>query len=215
VESILKAQSEGPFYLAGFSAEGVLAYEVAQQLAAKGHPVELVVMVDSFCPAASDPIVARMARNARIHAGQVASGGLRQLRFNAVGIWRRFSLRMKIHSSRLAQPIGIPIGRPRPREPMDVILANVIASRAYVPKPYAGRVLLFKRTQELVGSYRLPDNGWGRLVRGGFKVVQVEGGHLALLAEPGVARVAEELAAAMRAPNKMRASLESSSAAAS
>jgi thioesterase domain-containing protein len=97
---------------------------------------------------------------------------------------------------------------------MDVILANVIASRAYVPRPYAGRVLLFKRTEELIGRYRLQDNGWRRVVRGGLEVVNVAGGHLALLAEPGVARVATELAAAMRAPNEARTNLESSSAAA-
>ncbi|MDO8431611.1 MAG: AMP-binding protein [Candidatus Binatus sp.] len=197
VESILKAHREGPFYLAGFSAEGVLAYEVAQQLAAKGYPAELVVMVDSACPTVSDPIVARMARNARIHASHVASGGLSQLRETASGIWRRLRLRLRIHGWRMARPFGLPISRPTPREPMDVILANVIASREYVPKPYAGRVLLFRRTESLVGRHRLPDNGWGRLVRGGFEVVAVEGGHLALLAEPGVAKVASKLADTM------------------
>ena len=214
VDSILEAQANGPYFLAGFSAEGVLAYEVAQQLAAKGHPVELLVMIDSACPSVHDPFVLRMMRNARIHAGHVASGGLQQLRYTATGIWRRFSLRMKIHGWRLGRPIGIPISRPSPREPMDVILANVIASRAYVPRPYAGRVLLFKRTEELIGRYRLQDNGWRRVVRGGLEVVNVAGGHLALLAEPGVARVATELAAAMRAPNEARTNLESSSAAA-
>src|SRR5260370_24983199 len=50
VDSILKCQSDGPYFVAGFSAEGVLAYEVAQQLRAKGRTVGLLVMLDSRCP---------------------------------------------------------------------------------------------------------------------------------------------------------------------
>jgi thioesterase domain-containing protein len=154
-------------------------------------------MIDTASPAVSDPFVARMVRNARIHARQVASGGIDQLKYSVSGIWHRLSLRLRIHSWRMARPLGLPIKRPTPSEPMDVILANVIASREYVPKPYAGRAILFKRTEALVGRFRLPDNGWASLVRGGFEVVNVKGGHLALLAEPGVAIVAKKLEAEM------------------
>ena len=93
--------------------------------------------------------------------------------------------------------MGYPVGRPVPRDPMDVILANVIATRRYVPQPYFGRVLLFKRTLDLTGRYRQPDNGWGRVVRGGLEVCRIEGDHLAMLAEPGVDLVADKLAEAM------------------
>ena len=80
---------------------------------------------------------------------------------------------------------------------MDVILANVIATRSYVPRPYAGRVLLFKRTLDLIGRYRQPDNGWGRVVRDGLEVYPIEGDHIALLAEPGVDVLADKLAEAL------------------
>ncbi|MGC2758559.1 hypothetical protein [Candidatus Binatus sp.] len=113
-----------------------------------------------------------MMRNARIHTNDIVQGGIRQLRRAASG-------------------------RPAPREPMDVILANVIATRRYVAQPYAGSVLLFKRTRDLTGRYRQPDNGWGRVVRGGLEVCRIEGGHLDLLAEPGVDILAEKLAEAL------------------
>jgi thioesterase domain-containing protein len=80
---------------------------------------------------------------------------------------------------------------------MDVVVANVIAARSYAPQPYSGRVLLFKRTLNLTGRYRQPDNGWGRVVRDGLEVHPIEGDHLALLAEPGVDVLAEKLAEAM------------------
>ena len=198
VESILKYQASGPYFLAGFSAEGVLAFEVARQLTATGREVGLVVLVDSPCPAEPDPFVIRMMRNAHIHTTEVLQGGTRQLREAASGIARRQILRFKIHSWRFGRPLGIPVGRPAPQEPMDVILANVIATRRYVPRPYSGHVLLFKRTRDLIGRYRQPDNGWGRVVRDGLEVCQIEGGHLELLKEPGVEAMAEKLAGAMR-----------------
>jgi acyl-CoA synthetase (AMP-forming)/AMP-acid ligase II/thioesterase domain-containing protein len=197
VESILKYQTSGPYFLAGFSAEGVLAFEVARQLTAKGSKVGLVVLVDSACPAEPDPFLIRMMRNARIHTNDISQGGMRQLRQAASGIVRRQILRFKINSWRFGHPLGIPVGRPTPREPMDVILANVIATRSYVPRPYSGRVLLFKRTLDLIGRYRQPDNGWGRVVRDGLEVYPIEGDHLALLAEPGVDVLADKLAEAM------------------
>ena len=197
VDSILKFQPSGPYYLAGFSAEGVLAFEVAQQLTARGLDVGLVALVDSACPAEPDPFLVRMMRNAHVHTNDVLQGGLRQLRHAASGIMRRQILRMKINSWRFARPLGIPVVRPAPREPMDVVMANVIASRNYVPRPYSGRVLLFKRTLDLTGRYRHSDNGWGRVVRDGLEVYPIEGGHLALLAEPGVDILAEKLAQAM------------------
>ena len=50
VDSLLKYQDAGPYFIAGFSAEGVLAYEVAQRLRAKGREVGLLVMIDTPCP---------------------------------------------------------------------------------------------------------------------------------------------------------------------
>jgi oxalate---CoA ligase len=197
VESILKYQTSGPYFLAGFSAEGVLAFEVARQLTAKGSEMGLVVLVDSACPAEPDPLLTRMTRNARIHITQVLKGGIPQLRLNASGILRRLVLRMRIQRWRFANPLRIPVSRPAPRDPMDVVVANVIAARSYVPQPYSGRVLLFKRTMDLIGRYRQPDNGWGRVVRDGLEVHRIEGDHLALLAEPGVDVLAEKLAEAM------------------
>jgi len=197
VESILKGQNSGPYFLAGFSAEGVLAFEVARQLTAKGIEVGLVVLVDSPCPAEPDPFLIRMMRNAQTHISHISQGGVRQLRLAASGIARRQILRFKINSWRFGRPLGIPVGRPAPREPMDVILANVIATRSYVARPYSGRVLLFKRTRDLIGRYRQPDNGWGRVVRDGLEIYRIEGGHLDLLAEPAVGALAEKLAGAM------------------
>ena len=63
--SILEYQREGPYYLGGWSDSGVLAYETARQLMAKGHEVALLVMFDSPNPAFQQRVLRESWLNAR------------------------------------------------------------------------------------------------------------------------------------------------------
>jgi thioesterase domain-containing protein len=46
IQSIRAVQPEGPYFLGGFCAGGLLAYEVAQQLCAAGQAVDSLVLID-------------------------------------------------------------------------------------------------------------------------------------------------------------------------
>jgi thioesterase domain-containing protein len=71
------------------------------------------------------------------------------------------------------------------------------AYRAYTPRPYPGRVTLFRaRVQPLLGGHR-PDLGWGELAGGGVEVHVIPGNHVTLLREPGVRALAASLSAAL------------------
>ena len=83
----------------------------------------------------------------------------------------------------------------------------VVATRSYIPQPYRGRVLLFKRTQDLTGRFRLPDCGWSRLLQGEFEIVEIPGNHLSLIVEPGIGMIAEKLNAALRDAEKTNETL--------
>lgn len=50
VEELLEFQPEGPYSLCGGSMGGTLAYEAAQQLKAKGHKIEKLILFDTFGP---------------------------------------------------------------------------------------------------------------------------------------------------------------------
>ncbi|HEX7645157.1 MAG TPA: thioesterase domain-containing protein, partial [Burkholderiaceae bacterium] len=52
IENIRKIQPAGPYRLAGHSLGGVLAYEIARQLAGDGEGVEFLGLIDSYCPTA-------------------------------------------------------------------------------------------------------------------------------------------------------------------
>ncbi|MCA9887151.1 MAG: hypothetical protein KC546_02215 [Anaerolineae bacterium] len=50
VESILKHQPKGPYYLGGYSFGGTLAYEIARQLADQGRQVGFVALFEPYLP---------------------------------------------------------------------------------------------------------------------------------------------------------------------
>ena len=50
LQEVRRRQSTGPYYLSGWSAGGIVAYEVALQLQAMGERVERLILLDSPCP---------------------------------------------------------------------------------------------------------------------------------------------------------------------
>ncbi|KAL9609268.1 MAG: hypothetical protein Q9167_005952 [Letrouitia subvulpina] len=50
LEEIKRRQPRGPYFLGGWSAGGVAAYETALQLQSQGHGVERLVLIDAPCP---------------------------------------------------------------------------------------------------------------------------------------------------------------------
>ncbi|KAF2868891.1 polyketide synthase-like protein [Massariosphaeria phaeospora] len=60
LQEIKRRQPKGPYLVGGWSAGGVMAYEVTQQLVNSGETVESLVLIDAPCPVALDPLPARL-----------------------------------------------------------------------------------------------------------------------------------------------------------
>jgi iterative type I PKS product template protein len=60
LKEIKRRQPEGPYIIGGWSAGGVMAYEVTQQLINSGEKVESLVLIDAPCPVALAPLPARL-----------------------------------------------------------------------------------------------------------------------------------------------------------
>ncbi|KAL8729534.1 MAG: hypothetical protein Q9181_004967 [Wetmoreana brouardii] len=59
---VRRRQPNGPYYLGGWSAGGVVAYEVSLQLIAEGETVSRLLLLDSPCPIRLEPLPARLHR---------------------------------------------------------------------------------------------------------------------------------------------------------
>jgi iterative type I PKS product template protein len=60
LKEIKRRQPKGPYIIGGWSAGGVMAYEVAQQIVRNGEELESLVLIDAPCPVALDPLPARL-----------------------------------------------------------------------------------------------------------------------------------------------------------
>jgi iterative type I PKS product template protein len=60
MNEIRRRQPKGPYMIGGWSAGGVFAYEVTNQLIASGEEVEKLVLIDAPCPVALEPLPARL-----------------------------------------------------------------------------------------------------------------------------------------------------------
>jgi thioesterase domain-containing protein len=214
VNSILKYQDARPYFIAGFSAEGVLAYEVAQQLRAKGRRVGLLVMIDTACP--SQPrqsLAVRTAQNVKIFLNKLRYEGINGTWISLSGRVRRLAIRLKLITWRIGNRLGVEFERSTPTLPDDFAISMATAARRYVPQPYEGPVLLIKRTGDLTRRYRLKDFGWSEVVGDGLEIFDIEGYHWTILTHPGVEALAKKLGAAMRRAREGAASVDSSAVA--
>ena len=55
-------QPSGPYHLGGWSAGGVISYEIAQQLLAAGDTVETLILIDTPCPLIIEPLPSSLHR---------------------------------------------------------------------------------------------------------------------------------------------------------
>ena len=107
----------------------------------------------------------------------------------------------RVVAMRLPQPVYARIrnslagpGRDVPRSlRLSPYEAHGMASRAFVPTPYEGDVVLFRA----VGNRRGLQEGWGRLVRGKLETRDLPGGHFDILGQPQVRVLARELGAVL------------------
>jgi thioesterase domain-containing protein/acyl carrier protein len=183
VADVLAFQPNGPYHLGGWSFGGLVAFEMARQLCARGAEVGLVALFDSEAPgfpwsrpwrervtelwrrvSASDRPIGTLATTARVNA-----------EYAARLIWRRFP--------------NHPYARVRRME------------RAYArrDRAFPGRVLLLPTADTLddfggrLGTLPDPHFGWDALAAGGVTAVPVPGHHGSMFEDPNLAVVVDAM----------------------
>ncbi len=187
VEAVRGIDATGPYRLAGYSAGGMIALEMAQQLKQRGAQVELLVMIDTLSPAAA-------RRKVSV--------------FQKLWLMRRWSLqfalewpgrrrRNKHAEASYAQALErLARGEPLPPELVEFhLFRNFInAQSQYWPQAYDGDIALFKAresdTQYLGAGDKL---GWDEHVSGEIRAVEIQGSHFSMMAEPGVTELTHAL----------------------
>jgi enterobactin synthetase component F len=173
VEVIRRRQPRGPYALAGHSAGGFIALEMARLLHRAGERVDLVALLDT------DAHMARRRgwRDAlRYHIERVG-----QLpRTQRVTYLQRNLPRLALAAmSRMRRPRGAAASAAPSRSTVREAMERAVLS--YRPHPYPGPLVVFRaRDRRVTGTYSRT-LGWKRLVMRGLQIIDVPGDHLTML----------------------------------
>ncbi|MEA2562177.1 MAG: hypothetical protein QOH06_3681 [Acidobacteriota bacterium] len=188
-------QPEGPYRLGGWSMGGVVAFEMARQLAARGEEVEQLAVLDVFAPGRSflgegvvdeGTLLAWFARDLAGLLGKPLPREMENLSADSP-LPEAFARAQEVG----LLPAGLDFVAAARR--FEVFRANLRRLARYTAEPYPGRVQLFRAAGSHFVDPADPTLGWAALAAGGVALQELPGNHWAIVRSPAVEAVAAAL----------------------
>ena len=186
LREIFALRTRGPYLLGGYSFGAVIAFEMAQQLRARGEHVPFLFMLDppgkQRKPKSSRPLPSEVRRHLQVLATLEPQEKLGYLlprlrqRIHPKKGWMRRNI------TKLRWKTSLAVGHLLPPSVRSAYILNIYqqALANYLPRPYSGPVTLFKTEGE---SYR-PRFDWTCLTTGELQIHEGFGEHMDLRKEP-------------------------------
>jgi thioesterase domain-containing protein len=207
MEQLRAVRATGPYILGGYCIGGMVAFQMARQLQAQGENIALLVLLDPDPlnphsePSSRDEIrlslssfKTALGKKLFRHLRALAPLGLpEKLSYVLVRIKNRLTSLGVRTSGLVRTALCEGFNYPLPLDLRTSYLHRIYqrAAQRYAPKPYDGRVTLFK-TQ---GRYHGGELGWGKHIAGRLEVKDLDTDHDRVLQEPYVQIFAEKLKA--------------------
>jgi len=185
-DAIRRMQPQGPYFVAGYSSGGTLAFEVARQMERAGETVAFVGLIDAGASRERASPETRLRNRLEF---------LRQRPFPRVPhyVWemlaRRPWFRLKQWARRSGKKIRLgakdflPDPALVPAALHETNSAMSSARRGFALQPYGGRVTLFRARHGVGAITEERDLGWTRIGIGHLDIRDVEGDHRSILEE--------------------------------
>jgi len=189
IEAVTAVQPSGPYFFFGYSMAGLVVYEMARQLAARGESTALVVMADTPYPT---PLPTLRDQIVKLFSREGPPAVAFRVKRLARHLWAR-----RPHAS---------VSAPTPSRPREYLAGTdqildaheaLLRERRYVdrPRPAAAPVVLLRASTTMqVLETSSPWLGWERYVSDDWNVHEVPGSHESMLGEPYVHALAQILA---------------------
>jgi amino acid adenylation domain-containing protein len=200
IEEIQKLQPHGPYLLGGMSFGGMVAFEIAHQLVARGEVVALLALLDTMVLTHSPMDLTSfwkrttlLGRRARYHMTRLLTLPPRE----KIDHIRRSSktLKRKIRSRywQMTFDQEHPVTGSLSDAQRNVKESNFLAARRYGAHRYTGNVTLFVATDRPIDELSDPAEQWSLLAHGGVCAIKVPGDHATIMSEPNVRVLAQNL----------------------
>jgi amino acid adenylation domain-containing protein len=191
IEQIRANQPKGPYFIGGWCYGGIVAVEMARQLTAQGEVVGMVAAMDTMAPRPDTLLHPYYADRLRAFA---ALGPRRQVQY----LKEKLDALKNGREKSLIEMLEVEVSRGPLANRVHVSDVNLSAMKKYKAKRYPGRLTLFRATEPAKGT--VPDRfmGWSSLA-GELEIFEFPVTHAAILHEPHVKQLAQDLRRAMDA----------------
>ncbi|MCP4655733.1 MAG: AMP-binding protein, partial [bacterium] len=199
LKAIRAVQPQGPYLLGGWSMGGAVAFEMARRLRSAGQEVALLALIDAAVPPRPaarnrEEEATNLVHFAR-HLGLPSSPALGRDAFLELG--GDEGLRRILDQARQADLLP-ELDLPRMRYLYRRFTSHARAMRRYRPRPYPGKIVLFRPQARTAADSGDPTLGWSELAHDGVELCSVPGDHFTMLREPHVQVLAERLRPLLR-----------------
>jgi amino acid adenylation domain-containing protein len=179
-------QPEGPYYLAGASFGGTLAYAIAQQLLAQGETVAFLGLIDTPSQGHMPEPFAETVDILfyMLKVGEAAEIAVETLR--AMDEEQQLAFFLQQSRSTFATTHELKIM-------LKLFQANERAMWHYAPPPYPGKLHYFLARERDAFTAQTPAQGWIGLAEQGIAIYTVPGNHISMNEEPQVQQLAKRL----------------------
>ncbi|NLG54127.1 MAG: amino acid adenylation domain-containing protein [Rhodococcus sp.] len=183
VSIIRKIQPHGPYQLTGHSLGGIVALEVARELAAAGELVDPPILLDAFLPA---PVAAEFAAASR-HT--VDSPEPQQAERVVTHAPTAPPLRQRLLTHWRVYTAGLLRREPTLQEELFWEVGSRVGNRHRIA-PWSGDAVVYMSADN-------PNDPawWATLITGNLEIVRVPGNHLSVVRRPVVGDIAEKIRA--------------------
>jgi amino acid adenylation domain-containing protein len=205
INEIQTIQPQGPYFLFGYSFGGIIAFEMAQQLSAKGEKIAWLGICDKDVPDQNDEQQnqSEFARFVKLHTTNI--GKISSFKGKLKYIWDRGLTKIRGLKSKFENIVyDVDYDKYVAKElsknqfsDHDFLLklldVNMQAHVNYRANVYSGSLNLFRCKDQHAKYYFTPDLGWGDVVTEGVEIYHIPGRHFDLMKEPLVQVLAKEL----------------------
>ncbi len=200
VRAVREAQPKGPYLLAGWSAGGQIAFEMANQLAAAGERVGFLGLIDADAALYERLGERRAEQDEKLVLSRYGSEKLGVSLPEALGglpVEEQLEKALALAREAGRLPPGA-FSSEQALRALRVYRAVRAAVTRAPPRRYSGDVTFIRAASPMPGQVSGdPAGGWRRFVEGTLRVLETPGDHESLMREPHCRALAERLGACL------------------
>jgi thioesterase domain-containing protein/acyl carrier protein len=198
IREMRTVQSQGPYFLGGYSFGGIVAFEAAKQLLQQGEEIGKLIVFDTCLPGYEwrSPLWKRIF----LHLENILTQGPTYLQQKIKGWSKQVKYQNQYqhqNQSRYRRYLEEASNLSPTDKHLEIIGINDQAAREYTLKPYPGQIILMrtedKHRDNSIGQEYVSHFGWADLAQGGLEIHFVPGSHVSLFDDPHVEIMAAKL----------------------